>query len=391
MLVLLLSACATRSYHYQNTQSFPVRERAVTQTQGDITVSASVPGKNEAQAIFGIPVYKRGIQPVWLEVRNNSANRVRFAPTGLDDNYFSPLEVAYMHRKGFSKQAREEMDQRFYYSAMPRQIPAGETRAGYVFTHASPGTKSFNIDIYSADEDQTFAFFIKVPGFAPDHESIDFASLYDASELRDYEMSDLRAGLENLPWFSTDQSGENEGLPVNIVIIAPSLDVLKALLRAGWHESPKMKDKQLADAHYLYGRVPDAVFRFAQQGGRDRSELNLWLTPVRISNEDVWLAQFIHFIGNRTQLEQAIFGARVDPDIDDGRDYLMQNIWYSQSLERVGWVEGNGAVSVETARFDFEGLEYFTDGYRAIIWLSGKPVSMLETKSAGLDDPPMSQ
>ena len=87
-------------------------------------------------------------------------------------------------------------------------------------------------------------------------------------------------------------------------------------------------------------------------------------------------------------MEQAIFGARVDPDVDDGRDFLMQNLWYSQSLEKVGWLAGAGAVSIESARFDFNSLEYFTDGYRAVFWLSGKPVSMLDTRSAGLDDPP---
>lgn len=361
----------------------------MTQTQGRITVSASVPGEDEAQAVFGVPIYKRGIQPVWLEIENNSTGRVRFAPTGMDHKYFSPLEVAYMHRKGFTKQARAQMERRFYHSAMPRQVPAGETRSGYVFTHVSPGTKSFNVDIYSAGEDQSFAFFITVPGFIPDHETVDFESLYARSEVRDYDLSDLRAGLGDLPWYSTDQSGEKPGLPVGVVIVASGNDVMKSLLRAGWYESPKVQDAgQLAEAHYLFGRIPDAVFRIQLDGNRDRSELNLWLAPMRIEGEAVWLAQLIHFIGQRTQLEQAIFGVRVDPDVDDGRDYLMQNVWYSQGLEKVGWLAGSGAVSIESARFDFNSLEYFTDGYRAVLWLSGTPVSLLETRRADLDDPP---
>ncbi len=389
VLVLFLSACATQSYHYESTKSYPIRERAVTQTQGDITVSASVPGEDEAQAIFGIPIYKRGIQPVWLEIENNSAERVRFAPTGVDPNYFSPLEVAYMHRKGFSRQARAQMEQRFYHSAIPRQIPAGETRSGYVFTNTRPGTKSFDVDIFSVAEDQNFAFFITVPGFVPDHEDVDFDSLYDPSKIRDINLPGLRAGLDGLPWFSTNQSGEQKGLPVGVVIVAPGIDVLKALLRAGWHESPKMQEEEkLARAHYLFGRIPDAVFRIQRRGNRDRNELNLWLAPMRIEGKAVWLAQMVHFIGQRTQLEQAIFGARVDPDVDDGRDYLMQNIWYAQGLEQVGWLAGAGAVSIESARFDFNSLEYFTDGYRVVLWLSGKPVSLLETRKADLDDPP---
>jgi len=127
-LLMLVSACATQSYTYQSTKSLPIRDRALTQTEGDIQISASVPGQEEAHAIFGVPLYKRGIQPVWLEIVNNSPHRVRFAPTGLDREYFSPLEVAYMHRKGFTKEARAQMDRRFHDSALPRQIPAGETR-----------------------------------------------------------------------------------------------------------------------------------------------------------------------------------------------------------------------------------------------------------------------
>ena len=391
-LALLLSACATQSYHYESTSSFPIRDRAKSETKGKITISASVPGEAEAQAIFGIPIYDRGIQPVWLNIENNSEGRVRFAPTGVDPDYFSPLEVAYMHRKGFTKEARRQMNQRFYRSAMPRHIPAGESRSGYVFTHASKGTKAFNVDIFSGGVDESFAFFITVPGFVPDHQSVDFDNLYDRSEIHDYDLAGLRTGLENLPWFCTDQSGEQQGLPLGIVIVAPGIDVLLSLLRAGWHESPKIRDEnQLAKANYLFGRIPDAVFRNQGVGVRERNELNLWLAPMLIEGKEVWLAQIVHFIGQRTQLEQAVFGARIDPDVDEGRNYLLQNVWYAQSLEQVGWMAGSGSVSLESARYDFNSLEYFTDGYRIVIWLSGEPVSLLETRRAAIDDPPFTR
>jgi hypothetical protein len=387
-LALLLSGCATQSYHYESTSSFPIRDRAKSETKGNITISASVPGEAEAQAIFGIPIYDRGIQPVWLNIENNSEGRVRFAPTGVDPGYFSPLEVAYMHRKGFTKEARRQMNQRFYRSAMPRHIPAGESRSGYVFTHASTGTKAFNVDIFSGGEDESFAFFVSVPGFVPDHQSVDFDTLYDRSQIHDYDLDRMRTGLEELPSHSTDQSGEQQGLPVGIIIVAPGIDVLLSLLRAGWHESPKIRNEnQLAKANYLYGRIPDAVFRNQGSGARERNELNLWLAPMLIEGTEVWLAQIVHFIGQRTQLEQAVFGARVDPDVDEARNYLLQNFWYAQSLEKIGWVAGSGAVSIESARFDFNSLEYFTNGYRSVIWLSGDPVSLLETRKA-LDDPP---
>ena len=391
-LLVVLSACSTQPYHHESTHSFPIRERAVLQTEGDIRISASVPDAVEAEAIFGIPVYKRGIQPVWLEIVNNSPDRLRFAPTALDPQYFSPLEVAYIHRKGFSKKARAQMDQRFHDSAMPRQIPAGETRSGYVFTHASPGTKSFTIDLFSAEDDYSFAFFLAVPGFVPDHSKIEFETLYTAQEIHDYELAGFRNALADSPFTTTDQSGQQAGLPIGVVIVGNGLDVLKALLRAGWDESASSYDAaQLTKAHYLYGRTPDAVFRIPRNRKTDRNKLFLWMAPMRVDGKSVWLAQITNYIGQKTRLEQVIFGARIDPNIDDGRDFLIQNLWYSQGLYQLAWLAGGNIISIENSRLDFNGIKYFTDGYVNIAWLSAMPVSLVETKRVDWDNPPYIQ
>ncbi len=391
-LLFVVSACATRSYHHESTNSFPIRERAITQSEDDISISASVPDADEANAIFGVPVYKRSIQPVWLEIVNNSPDRIRFAPTGLDPKYFSPLEVSYMHRKGFSKEARAQMDRRFHDSAMPRQIPAGETRSGYVFTHASPGTKSFNIDVYSTDADYSRAFFLTVPGFTPDHAAIDFETLYRPEEIQDYELAGFREALKDLPNTSTDQTGQQTGLPYGTVIVADGIDVLKTLLRAGWYETSGSRDAdQQAKAHYMFGRMPDAVFRIKRNSKWDRNELYVWKAPIRVDGKPVWLAQITHFIGQRTQLEQVIFGARIDPNIDVGRNYFLQNLWYAQSLEKSAWLAKNGRVPIENARTDFNETQYFTDGYISVIWLSSEPISLLEAENVAWDNPPFNQ
>ena len=391
-LLFVVSACATRSYHHESTNSFPIRERAITQSEDDISISASVPDADEAKAIFGVPVYNRDIQPVWLEIINNSQDNIRFAPTGLDPNYFSPLEVSYMHRKGFSKEARAQMDRRFHDSAMPRQIPPGETRSGYVFTHVSPGTKSFNVDVYSTDTDYSLAFFLTVPGFVPDHAAIDFETLYGPEEIHEYELAGFRDALADLPKTTSDHTGQQTGLPYGAVIVADGIDVLKSLLRAGWYETSGMQDAdQLDKAHYMFGRMPDAVFRIKRNSKRDRNELSLWKAPLRAEGKSVWLAQITHFIGQATQLEQVIFGARIDPDIDAGRNYFLQNLWYAQSLEKHAWLAKNGRTSIENTRVDFNETQYFTDGYINVIWLSSGPISLLESVSVAWDDPPFIQ
>jgi len=386
--LFLLAACATRPYQYDGALSSSVRDRAITESAGLVSVSASVPGEDETTSIFGVPMYERGIQPVWIEVVNNSDEFLRFAVSSIDPEYFSPLEVAYMYKKGFSKEARAEMEQQFYNSAMPRLVPAGETRSGYVFTHSRPGTKSFNVDLYGNSGDYSFAFFVTVPGFVPDHQAVNFKDLYTADELKDYNLEGFRAALDEQQWFTTSETGE-PGLPVSIVIVADGLSVLKALLRAGWYEQPDTRDQlDTQTAHYMFGRLPDASFRINRGDKSERNELYLWQTPMRVDGEVVWMGRIAHFIGQKNQIRQVLFGAQIDPNVDEGRDYFMQNMWYSQNLEQLAWLQMSDTVPIAEPASDFNNSPYFTDGYLAVIWLSGEPVSLVETLRVDWDSQP---
>jgi hypothetical protein len=388
--VCILAACATGSFRPVDINSVPFRDRAVTQAEGGLRVSAAVPSVEETTALFGAPLYKRGIQPVWLEIENKSSERVRFSPVGLDRDYFSPLEVAYMHRKGLSKSARKEMEYFYYDLGLPRQIPAGESRSGFVFTNAGPGTKSFNVDVISPLEDHSFAFFVDVPGFVPDHAEVDFETLYDPDEIQLLDADGFRSKISSTTsCCTTDMTGKRQGLPWNVLLVGEGSDLLMTLLRADWYETPRRSaNRKPEDAHYLFGRQADAVFRIQRDGKRDRNEMSLWLTPFRLDGEPVWIAQITHFIGQKTQIEDFIFGERVDPNVDDSRNYLMQNLWYSQGLKKVGWIETGMSVTIDESAEGFNGVDYFTDGFRAVMWVSGDPVSLNETVNAHWDRPP---
>lgn len=390
--LLLLAACATSPYRYDSFHAADLVPQAKTRTEGDISVTAAVPGPEQAHAILGLPVYDRGIQPVWLSIENRGSGWIRFAPTGMDREYFSPLEVAYMHRKGYSKQARAEIERRFDRLGMARFIAPGTTESGFVFTHADTGTKSILVDVYDPDgDDHSFAFFLDVPGFVPDHAQIDFLSLYPEDMIQRVDLTGFRQLLADLPCCSANHEGQFNGVPVAVAMVGNGRDVLRALLRAGWYETAWTREREAVDpaqGHYLFERLPDAVFRIQRRGGTDRNELHVWLAPWVVDGEPVWLAQITHFIGRQYELKNLLFGALFDPDMDDGRNYLLQNFWYTQGLRQYAWLDSGEAVSFEAPRQDFSGATYFTDGYRMVIWLSGKPVSLLESRHLQWDKPP---
>jgi hypothetical protein len=61
--------------------------------------------------------------------------------------------------------------------------------------------------------------------------------------------------------------------------------------------------------------------------------------------------------------------------VDETRSFLIQDLWYSQGLEQFGFVNGVGAASIDAPRDNLTGDPYFTDGLRAVLWLSSPPVA----------------
>ena len=390
-IFVLLGACSTASYKPAPLSVDTLRQRAEVQVFEPLTVKAAVPGAAESESLFGVPLYDHDIQPVWLEITNRGDENIRFAPVGVDADYFSPLEVSYTLRKGFSREARATMDRRFFESAITRSIKPGETISGFVFTHLSPGTKSFNVDLFGLTTQQNFAFFIQVPGFLPDHAEVRFEQLYTGDEFLNVSAEELRSVLKDLPLYTTDAGDQAQGLPVNVVLVGKGRDVLRALLRAGWYESPAGSTKTTSSeqsAYYLYGRQSDAVFRIRRDNDVERNELRVWLAPVLVDGETVWLAQVTNFVGQRSYIERVFFGANLDPDVDDARSFILQNTWYSQGLKSFAYLKGGSRIPFDKPRTDFNGNQFFTDGFRAVLWLSGSPYSLLDTTMIDWDEVP---
>ena len=383
VLLLMLSACSTAPYNPSPMNVDALRQGAEVQVFEPLTVKAAVPGAGESKALFGVPLYDSGVQPVWLEISNRGDEIIRFALTSVDRDYFSPLEVSYTHRKGFSRKARAAMDKRFHSAGITRLVEPGETVSGFVFTHLRPGTKSFNVDLFGATTKPNFSFFIEVPGFKPDHAEVDFKSLYSQEEFRELTTVEFRDSLGELPGYTANEDGEPSGLPVNAVIVGNGRDVLRALLRAGWNETTVADTNKTTDyrqvTYYLYERKPDAVFRYQRKNSVDRNELRLWLAPLRVDGELVWMGQVTNFVGQRTYIEQVFLGAHLDPDVDDARGFLLQNIWYSQGLQAFAWSNIGESISIDQPAADFNGNPFFTDGSRAVLWFSGEPYSLLDT------------
>ena len=379
VLSVAVSGCATRTFVTSTVESAPFIERAITQSQEVVKVTASVPGADEMEALTSLDLYSQGIQPVWMRIENLGDKRIRVALWSIDDEYFSPMEVAWKNRGGYSKIERVEMERWFLESQMPRFIPPGESRSGFVYTHTQKGTKGFNVDVYASNQSYNFTFFVPVPGFRADHTDVDFKHLYSEDEFQKLDLEGFRLAIESHPCCSTDATG-SEGDPFNVVLVGTGLAVRRALLRGNWEETESNSpETALTREHRYQGRQPDGTFRKARPDGSESKELRLWLAPMRVNDEAVWMGQASYDMGGGSILG-VLHKYRIDPDIDDARMYVMQNFWYSQSLAGIAVVGGVPAASIEAPRRNFRDSEYFTNGQRAVLFVSETPVGLDEVE-----------
>ena len=78
---------------------------------------------------------------------------------------------------------------------------------------------------------------------------------------------------------------------------------------------------------------------------------------------------------------------KIDPDIDEARYALAEDLIYSQQLAKGGYVKGVGAATRLKPRHNLTGDPYFTDGYRLVLAFDRRPRSFIEIESFNWENP----
>jgi hypothetical protein len=389
LALLLVLPGVTVSSEFTGTQVPPPNDRLHVQTERNLRVTTAVPSAEETIKVFGTNLYRHNIQPVWVEVENLNETTVLLLPMGVDTAYFTPLETFYraLLRRGNadSRELQRRSIERIF-------LPGRSTQSGYIFSRLDEGTKSFNVDVAGVDDTYRMTFFVPVPGLRLDHYRIDLDNLYTDAESYDVTLTELTEELERMPCCVTDASGERNGDPLNLVLIGNRKDLYYAFLRAGWDETETIYAASLwktftsaisggryryspISALYVFDRAQDVALQKARTSIHQRNHLRVWLTPMRYEGLPVWIGQISRDIGVRFTTK-GITTHKIDPDVDETREYLIENLAYAESLSKFGYVRGVGAASYDQPRTNLTGDIYFTDGNRAVMWIPGQPTSL---------------
>jgi hypothetical protein len=374
-------------------------DHAQTQTIGPVRVTASALGPNESRAVFGVGLALYGIQPVWLEVENGDTLPLFYMQAGTDPEWFSPYEVYWLSRFKAPRGANRLMEDRFYDLQFRNPVFPAQTHAGFIYTRLDEGVKALDLDLVGIGEvAYNFTLSVDVPGFRSDYSRVDFDHLYspDSMTVVDTE-EDLRRALERLPCCTTDRGGAAAGDPLNLIVVGDPAHVFPAFSRRGWHPTEQTYSKAIwrtirsflfrsryryspVSPLYVFGRRQDIAAQKARGTINLRNHARFWLAPILFRGNTVWIGQISRDIGVRFILGFPPTTHKIDPDVDEARSGLIQDLAYSQALARFAFVGGVGTAPRDEPRSNLTGDAYFTDGLRAVLFFDARPRTLHEVE-----------
>jgi hypothetical protein len=375
--------------------------RAVTRTEGGVRVSTAVLSADESATVYGVPLANKSIQPVWIEVENREERAYYLLSPGLDPNFFPASEVSETFASGESPEQKVELDRRFRELAFRNPVPPGVTTSGFVLTNLDEGFKFVQIDLVTSGRVRTFSILAIVPAFRSDYRVSEVfrRDIYPPEKIVNYtDDAAFRAALESLPCCVTNESGSKNGDPLNLVVVGGLDDAFPAFARRGWRPTEekwsgsimKMATSALAGERYAYapvsdlymfGRPQDLALQKARDNVHQRNHLRLWLSPIHYHGKQVWVGQISRDIGSRlTMHSPTLTTHKIDPDVDEARSALAQDMAYSQNLTRIGYVKGVGTAPKSAPRGNLTTDPYYTDGLRSVLVFEHRPISLAEVE-----------
>ena len=118
----------------------------------------------------------------------------------------------------------------------------------------------------------------------------------------------------------------------------------------------------------------------------ERNHFRLWLSPMTFQGNPVWIGQISRDIGVRFTWK-TITTHKIDPDVDETREFLLENLAFNQVLEKFAYVDGVGSAAINQPRQNLMGDPYYTDGLRVVMWIPSGTLDMEDIDYEAWFDP----
>jgi len=406
-LLLMVDSVNSFMFSPNSSRDASFMARAQHKSAAGINVSVSALGADESRQSFGENLARQNIQPVWLSIENQTDEPLVFLLITLDPDYYSAYEVSFKFHGALSLAANRARDEFFLKREMASVLPPHAETTGVIYTTLDAGIKYAHIVIAGNNRVETFDFALPVPGPAFVGTKVRTESLYPGKKIEDLELGSLRATFaRQAACCTTNRDGTRDGDPLNLVIVESQQGAIVPFIARGWHLARQLDVKSTIETVrafvfrdefltspvsplYVFGRREDLVIQKARSTINGRVHARFWLTPYTFEGRRIWIGQVSRDIGVRLTRETwNLTTHKIAPDVDFDRAYVLQDLLQSGFVERYGYVDGVGAALASASRTNLTGDPYYTDGLRAVIFLSNQATAIENIHKLPWEIPP---
>ncbi|HIF96856.1 MAG TPA: hypothetical protein EYQ54_07500 [Myxococcales bacterium] len=396
ILVLFIFGCETFTRPHPDLAG--LRARAETQAREEVEISATLLTREDARRDFSSDLVEKGVQPIWLEIRNGQDQEFVVQLLSIDRDYFSPSEVAWKTRA----LGEGRLDERMLYfleQHLPVVVPPKSSISGFVYANFHPGAKAFRVELIGERDSVHAQFVVPVEGFRADFMRVE-GRAHDAENVpRDLDLPGLRAYMEELPCCVLGGDRKTAGDPLNLVVVGTAKQIVATFVTRGWDLTETMRGGTVlrtvfssvfgsryrtspVSPLYVFDRPQDAALQKARKTVDERNHLRLWLAPVTVEGNSVWVGQISRDVGVKLS-SKTLITHKIDPVVDEARLYVTLDLAASGYLGRYGYVRGVGSATPQAPRYNYTLDPYFTDGLRVVLFLSDELRGYNDIESLG--------
>jgi len=399
LLYIVLISCGGGFKDYPATpiEQVDFLSHAETKTENGITVTTSVLTSEETDKIFGVNLFSKGIQPVWIDITNNTDIEYVFLPISIDPDYFAPNEVAYLFQGLFGGgEVHPQLSERFNkYGYELDVINPGESQNGFVYTNFDPGIKYVNITLFSEEIIETFVFYLVLGDARDEFNEVDFNIIYTDDEYKNYyNENDFKIAIQDLHCNVQNKDNNEDVYPINFVFVGSDEDIFSALIRRGWDVTEpfsdvwkKMDSKKYfstplfrttpMENFYYFDRAQDVNLQKSRKKTvgtvRQRNEMRIWLAPIRFLDKRVWVGSITRDVGTDVDKVKDFLTKKIDPDLDETRSFLVEDMALSQSVNKIGYLNNCEPTNKDNPNINYKNQPWWSDGLVLVLLFDELP------------------
>lgn len=108
--------------------------------------------------------------------------------------------------------------------------------------------------------------------------------------------------------------------------------------------------------------------------------MRMWLAPIKFSGKNVWLGSTTRDIGTDVDKVKDFLTKKIDPDLNETRAFLAEDMLVSQSVNKIGFIGMQSPSDSDNPNSNINNQKWWSDGMVLVLHFEDTPNTLSDIK-----------